>query len=114
MTLVKTFLKEMGFVYESDEVIKQLFSFLYISFISLRKGEIKDPKRFDLKGTTLEVFENFNEETREKFLADKLCSQLVYFFLANFASIYTEFLSGFFSNKAKIIINELKDMYDGI
>ena len=34
---------------ESDEVIKQLFSFLYISFITLRKGEIKDPTVVDTK-----------------------------------------------------------------
>ena len=82
--------------------------------ISLRKGELKDLERFKLKDTSFEVFENFNEETRERFLSDKLWSQLVYFFLANFSSIYTEYLTGFFSNKAKTILNELMNMYEVI
>jgi hypothetical protein len=109
-TLIETLLNDFNFTYRSVDEMDHLFFFFYNLHNKMRKGDLEDIQGNKFRTTPFEVFDEFNQSSVETFLNDEIGSQLVFFFLNNYAEIYISKLSGVFKD-VEAIIRKLKESY---
>ena len=88
--LVKIFLEELGIDDTTEVNTDAVFDFLYKAHYKARSKnegiELKD----EINRTPMRIYYYYNEGIRQKFLNDKLCYSLLFYFLSNFGKPYLD------------------------